>query len=190
MTNIFDVPASELIEGVAAELKKNDKITAPVWSSYVKTGVHKERPPTKSDWWHSRAASVLRRVYLLGPVGTSKLRIYYGGRKNRGYKPSHFYKGSGSIARKLLQQLEKAELIKQAQKGTHKGRVITPKGKSLIDKIASEMVKSGKYPGIKRVKREEKKAVEHKEAEAKQKAKKPAKAMVPVEPKKIEAPAA
>ena len=52
-----------------------------------------------------------------------------------GHKPGRFYNGSRKIIRTILQQLEEQQLIKQEQKGVHKGRLITPKGKSFLDKI-------------------------------------------------------
>jgi len=134
--SIYDIPADKLIQKTAIELKKIPEIKAPSWASFVKTGCHKERPPIQQDFWYIRAASILRKVYILGPIGTNKLRIKYGGKKNRGHKPEKFYPGSGNIARKILQQLEKAGLIKQVNVQNHKGRVLTPKGKSLIDKLA------------------------------------------------------
>lgn len=140
MATIYDVDPSELIKKAASSLKSNDNIKEPSWAKFVKTGVSKERPPVETDWWYTRAASVLRKVYILGPIGVNKLRKKYGGKKNRGHKPEKFYLGSGNIVRKILQQLEKAELIKYAEKKVHKGRVITPKGKKFLDKIANEIV--------------------------------------------------
>ena len=139
MATMYDVEAQELISRAAEELKKIPEIKPPEWAPFVKTGMHKERPPVNHDWWYLRAASVLRTVYRLGPVGVSKLRIKYGGKKNRGVKKEHFFRGSGNILRKSLQQLEKAGLIKFVEKGVHKGRVMTPKGKSFLDKIATQM---------------------------------------------------
>ena len=139
MTTMYDVDSQELILKAAKELKKIPEIKAPVWAAFVKTGMHKERPPVNSDWWFVRAASVLRTIYRLGPVGVEKLRTKYGGKKNRGTKKEHFFKGSGNILRKLLQQLEKAGLVKFADKGAHKGRIITPKGKAFLDKIATQI---------------------------------------------------
>lgn len=140
MVTIHDVNPSELIKKAASDLKKIDSIKEPSWAKFVKTGAHKERPPVETDWWYARSASVLRKIYLLGPIGVSKLRKKYGGNKNRGHKPEKFYLGSGNIIRKVLQQLEKAELIKYAEKGFHKGRIITPKGKNFLDKVAAEIV--------------------------------------------------
>jgi len=140
MATIYDVDASELIKKAASDLKKIDSIKEPNWAKFVKTSAGRERPPAENDWWFTRAASILRKVYVLGPIGVNKLKIKYGGKKNRGHKPEKFYPGSGNIIRKILQQLEKAELIKYAEKGVHKGRVITPKGKKFLDKIANEIV--------------------------------------------------
>tara|TARA_Y100000310_G_C20672031_1_gene810811 strand:+ start:2259 stop:2627 length:369 start_codon:yes stop_codon:yes gene_type:complete len=120
------------IQDIANKLKEKKELTPPAWSKVVKTGVHKERPPVQEDWWYVRAAAILQSVHRLGPVGVSKLRTKYGGRKNRGVKPEHHRKGSGSVIRKILQQLEAAKLIKQDQKGSHKGRVITKEGKALF----------------------------------------------------------
>lgn len=119
---------------LAEKLKKIPEIQAPEWSNYVKTSTHKERPPEQADWWHLRAASILNKVQKLGPIGVSKLRVKYGGKKNRGHKPERFYKGSGKITRTILQQLEKAGLIKEIKEGAHKGRKLTPKGQSLLSK--------------------------------------------------------
>lgn len=139
MTTIYDADAQELISKTAEELKKVPEVKAPAWAAFAKTGMHKERPPVKNDWWYMRTASVLRAVYRLGPVGVSKLRAKYGGKKNRGVKKEHFYKGSGSILRKSLQQLEKAGFVEFVEKGVHKGRIVTPKGKSFLDKIATQI---------------------------------------------------
>ncbi|MFH1399388.1 MAG: 30S ribosomal protein S19e [Candidatus Woesearchaeota archaeon] len=139
MVKVYDVDPAELITKTAEALKKIGEIKPPVWAPFVKTGMHKERQPTQDDWWYVRTAALLRTIYSRGPIGVSKLRTKYGGRKNRGHKTEHTYKGSGSIIRKALQQLEKAELIKQTQIGVHKGRVVTPKGQSLLDKISTEL---------------------------------------------------
>ncbi len=141
MTRILEVDAQTLISTAAEELKKENSIKPPAWSKFVKTSHARERLPDKDDWWYVRSASILRSIARLGPIGTQKLRTKYGGRKNRGYKPEATYKGSGSIIRKVLQQLEKSGLIKQTQKGVHKGRVLTPKGTSFLDKIATQMSK-------------------------------------------------
>tara|TARA_Y100000310_G_scaffold322644_1_gene381890 strand:+ start:79 stop:468 length:390 start_codon:yes stop_codon:yes gene_type:complete len=126
------MPINELIDKTAQDLKKIKEIKPPVWANLVKTGVSRERVPVEKDWWYARTASILRKVHILGPIGTSKLRTKYGSKKNRGVKPGKFYKSSGNIIRKVLQQLETAGLIIKKDKGVHKGRIITAKGKSLL----------------------------------------------------------
>ncbi|MBU2634380.1 MAG: 30S ribosomal protein S19e [Nanoarchaeota archaeon] len=140
MATIYDIDTNKLIERAALQLKP--LIKAPEWSLFVKTGTSKERAPDNQNWWYFRAASILRTIYIKGPIGTNKLRVKYGSKKNRGVKPEKFYPGSGKIIRTILQQLEKIELIKQAEKNKYKGRVITPKGKSFLDKL-SKNGKSG-----------------------------------------------
>ncbi len=141
MATVYDVDAGKLIQATAKELEKKPEFTAPDWAKFVKTGQHKERPPVNPNWWQVRVAAVLRTVYTQGPVGVSSLRKKYGGNKDMGYKPSRFVKGSGNIARKSLQQLEKAGLIKQVAKGVHKGRIVTPAGQKLLDSIATQISK-------------------------------------------------
>lgn len=136
MTHIKLINPNELINKAAEELKKQNLVQPLEWSKFVKTGQHKERLPDNKDWWFYRAAAILQSISRLGPIGTQKLRTKYGGRKRRGHKPGRFHRASGSIIRKILQQLETAELIKQTEKGAHKGRVLTPKGISFLDKIA------------------------------------------------------
>ena len=170
MPTMFDVPVNDLIEEVAKDLQKIDQIKPPEWSTFAKTGTHKERPPKRQDWWFVRCSAILRSVRKLGPVGVQKLRTKYGGRKRRGHKPEHFYKGSGNVIRKALQQLEAAELIKKDEKGGRKGRVITPKGVSLIDKASVKLYTPRKAPAPKpEVKKE--KTAESKSPEPAQNAK-------------------
>ncbi|MHA1410391.1 MAG: 30S ribosomal protein S19e, partial [Candidatus Odinarchaeia archaeon] len=121
------------------------EIKPPSWALFVKTSAHKQRAPDDKEWWYTRSASVLRRVYVRGPVGVSRMRTVYGGRKNRGSKPEHFFKSSGTIIRNIFKQLEDAGLIKK----TEKGRVITPKGRSLIDKTAYNIYKLKSLPSKK-----------------------------------------
>lgn len=137
MTTAYDVPAEPLIKKLAEKLKNEFKIEEPSWAKWVKTGPHKERPPENADWWYIRVASILRKIYMRGPIGVSRLRKFYGGKRDRRSKPYKHVKGSGSIVRKALQQLEEAGLV---EKIADKGRRITPKGQSLVDNTAHEIV--------------------------------------------------
>lgn len=131
---IQDTETNVLIDNTAKKLKEIKEISKPEWANFVKTSRAKERPPVDADWWYMRAASILRKIYLLGPIGVNKLKGKYGAKKNRGHKPEKSYPGSGKIIRVILQQLEAAKLIEQTEKGAHKGRVLTSAGKSLLDK--------------------------------------------------------
>ena len=135
MTTVYDIPPDLLIETVAGELKKLDAVEAPEWAGFAKTGVHKEMPPKDENWWYIRAASVIRRVYIDGPVGVQRLRTFYGGKRDRGSMPYSFRKGSGSVTRKILQQLEKAGYIEN----TPEGRVVSPAGRSFLDGVANSL---------------------------------------------------
>jgi len=132
MVSIHDGNPHKTINKLAEALK--DTINTPEWAKFVKTGAGKERLPDDENWYTIRAAAILRTVYIRGPIGVEKLRTKYGCKKNRGHKPEKFYKASGKIIRSILQDLEKAELIVQKVINKHKGRVVTNKGKSLVDK--------------------------------------------------------
>ncbi|WP_292392707.1 30S ribosomal protein S19e [Methanoculleus sp. UBA303] len=146
MTTVYDIPADMFIRQVAEELKKNPQIQPPDWAAFAKTGVHKEMPPENSDWWYVRAASVFRRVYTDGPVGIQRMRSIYGGKRNRGPAPSQFRRGSGSIIRKIFQQLEAAGYVSH----TSGGRTVTAAGRSFLDNVANGLKAqaTGIVPGL------------------------------------------
>ncbi len=135
MANTFDVKGSDLVSLAAQRLK--DKIKKPDYVNYVKSGSNKERPPLDPDFWYVRSASILRQVYVNGPVGVSRLRTRYGSSKGHTVHRHHHQQAGGSIIRDSLMALEAASLVKK----TKKGRVITPQGKSFLDKIAKELKK-------------------------------------------------
>ncbi len=136
MVLVRDAKAQELIDRVAERLEKVGELKPPEWSVFVKTGAHKERPPTQKNWWYIRSASVLRKLYVGESIGVSRLRKVYGGRKNRGHKPEHKYRASGAVIRKILQQLEKAGFV-ETKKG--KGRTVSAKGRAFLASAAKEM---------------------------------------------------
>jgi len=135
MTTVYDVPPDKLTKSVGEKLKKNKAISMPKWSMDVKKGASKELPPEDKDWWWVRCASVLRQIYINGPVGVSRLRTYYGSRVRRGAKKERFRAASGKIIREALSQLEQAEYVTK----TKKGRKISPKGQSFLDDAAHEL---------------------------------------------------
>jgi small subunit ribosomal protein S19e len=134
-----DVPASKLIEKLAKYLKDNvDAVTPPVWASIVKTGAHVKKQPQDPSWWYTRCASILRKIYVRGPIGIEKLRAAYGGRKDYGVKPEHVAKAGGSIIRKAFQQLEAAGYIEISK--PH-GRRVTREGRKLLQELTEEISK-------------------------------------------------
>ncbi|PUA33378.1 MAG: 30S ribosomal protein S19e [Zestosphaera tikiterensis] len=140
MVNVKEVPADLFIAELARYLKENVKtVKPPAWASYVKTGSFREKIPEDPEWWYVRAASVLRKLYISGePIGLNTLRVVYGGLKRRGSAPPHFRRAGGAILRTILHQLESAGLVTKVEK---KGRVLTPKGYSLLDSIADKVFK-------------------------------------------------
>jgi small subunit ribosomal protein S19e len=135
MANVFDVKGSELVSVAAQKLK--DKFPKPDYLNYVKSGANKERPPLDPDFWYVRSASILRQVYVNGPVGVSRLRGRYGSSKGHTVHRHHHAEAGGSIIRDALIALETVNYVKK----TKKGRVITPEGKSFLDKLSKEMKK-------------------------------------------------
>ena len=135
MAKIFDVPADDLISRLSEQLKKDKKINQPQWSYFVKTGTHAEKMPQNKDWWYTRCASLVRKVYLHGPIGISDLKSYYGGRKRIGYNLDHHKDAGGAIIRKALQQLESAGYIDKKSNG----RMISNDGMKRVDRLATEI---------------------------------------------------
>ena len=137
MPTPYDIPASVLIERLAKHLKEEvDAITPPAWTPFVKTGVNSQRPPDDSDWWFTRCASVLRKIYVKGPIGIELLRQEYGGKLDRGAQPEHARKGSGAIVRNAVQQLQNAGLVSPQR---NEGRVVTSEGRQLLDRLSTEL---------------------------------------------------
>jgi len=149
MTTVFDVPSKDLIDAVAKKLQNDKTIVIPDANVFSRTGVDKENPPMDKNWWHKRCASILRKIYVNNVIGIEHLRAEYGGKRDRGSKPYRARRGSGSIVRRALQQLEKAGYVTKI-KG--KGRVLTPKGKSFLDNTSNEVMKDVEayYPGLKK----------------------------------------
>ena len=139
MTTVRDVPADALIALIAEDLRGRGGLSMPEWAGFVKTGVHREKVPENPDWWSIRAAALLRKIALKGPIGVNHLASEFGGRNDSNAKPSHSKRGSRKIIRTILRQLEQESLIESIQRpGTAigLGRVITSSGHSMLDNIA------------------------------------------------------
>jgi len=151
MTTLYDVPTEALVEAVAERLADGDDVSEPDWFTFAKTGVDRELPPEQDDFWHRRAASLLRKVAVDGPVGVGSLRTTYGGAKQGSnryrVRPEKSTDGSGKIIRTALQQLEDAGYVQTAE---GEGRRITPAGESLLDEVADEVLEDLDRPELER----------------------------------------
>jgi len=134
---IFAKAPEKFIPLLAEALKGIPEFEVPEWSHFVKSGTSRQRPPVDADFWHVRAASILRQLYIKGVLGVGKLRTRYGSKKDRGGRPDEFRKASGKIIRLIFQQAEKAGLVEKVSRLQH-GRRLTQKGRSLLDSIEVE----------------------------------------------------
>jgi len=133
---VYEMVANEYNKKLADALKQMPEFIQPEWSLFVKTSVAKKRPSQEVDFWHKRAASILRQIYINKTVGVNRLKTRYGSRKNRGMRPEKFKKGSGKMIRIMLQQGEKAGLLeKKNEPGKRAGRCLTQKGRELLEGI-------------------------------------------------------
>ncbi|MEM0094404.1 MAG: 30S ribosomal protein S19e [Candidatus Micrarchaeaceae archaeon] len=136
MSTINDVDPGTLIKLASSKLKEMG-IAKPYYVNIVKSGAGKERVPAGEDFWYVRCASILRQVYLNGPIGVSRLATRYGGRKRHTTSRHHHRKAGRSMIKDAFDALEKLNYVKK----TPKGRVITPSGMSFLDKLSSEIAK-------------------------------------------------
>ena len=139
MVTLYDVPTEELIDAVAEQLR--EEIDEPEWVQFAKTGSYAELPPEQEEFFHRRAASVLRTIAVDGPVGVERLRTRYGGKASGSTRyrvaPEHRVDGSGTLVRTILQDLEGADLVERPPDG--EGRIVTAEGRSLLDTTAGDL---------------------------------------------------
>merc|ERR1712073_271181 len=138
---VKDVDQQVFTKALAAFLKKSGKVKLPEWVDLVKTNVAKELAPYDEDWYYTRIASMARHIYIRSPVGVSTMTKIYGVRRNNGSCPSHWRRGSGSIARKGLQALEQLKLVEKDANG---GRKMSSQGRRDLDRIAAQIKQSKK----------------------------------------------
>lgn len=151
MTTLYDAPAEEVIEALADGLAEEEPIEEPEWLEYTKSGSDRELPPEQEDFWTRRAASLLRKVAIDGPVGVGSLQTEYGSSKQGSnryrVRPRHQAEASGNIIRTALQQLEEAGYVEVAE---GEGRVVTSEGHSLLDETATGVIESLDDPELER----------------------------------------
>jgi small subunit ribosomal protein S19e len=136
MAKVYDVPAYNFISKLS-EILKTEDLPAPSWIPFVKTGAHAIKPPQNPEWWHIRCASILRKIYLNGPISVNRLRAIYGGGKAVGYGAAHHKDASGAVIRNAIHGLEKLGYVQKAEK---KGRMVTKQGMQKLDKLATEIL--------------------------------------------------
>jgi len=151
MATLYDAPAEDLIEALAETLADEDAIEQPDWLAYTKTGVDRELPPEQDDFWERRAASLLRKVAVDGPVGVNSLRTEYGSAKQGStryrVRPRKQSKGSGNVIRTALQQLEDAGYVETSESD---GRRVTGDGQQLLDDTAGDVIEQLDRPELER----------------------------------------
>merc|ERR1719210_1721972 len=133
VVTVKDVEADKFISAFAQHLKRQGRFEIPKWADIVKTAKHKELAPYDPDWLYVRTASMVRKIYIRGGIGVGAFRKVYGGQQCRGAMTNTFSKGSGKIARYILQQLEEMDLVEQDENG---GRRITKEGQRELDTVA------------------------------------------------------
>ena len=141
MTTVHDIPADLMISSLSAKLEVDGIVNQPEWSTFVKTGIHRERIPVQENWWAIRSAAVLRKVAIKGPIGVNRLAHEFGGPRDRGVKPNAAASGSRKIIRTILQQLEAEGLVESRKSpggNVNLGKVISSKGQSYVNAIAHE----------------------------------------------------
>lgn len=137
MADVKKVPTELLLSNVAQTLKGDKRIKAPEWLNFAKAGIHKEKAWEQPDWYYTRLASTLRKIFINGPIGASRLSQEYGGRVDRGSQRYHPASGSRAIVRHMLETLESLGYVKKEPKG----RVIAPAGQSLLDNASKAAIK-------------------------------------------------
>jgi small subunit ribosomal protein S19e len=131
MATLYDVPPSALVDAVADRLA--DEFDEPDWAEFVKTAESKELPPEQEDFWHRRAASVLRKVAVDGPVGVERLSTEYGDSKAGTTR--------WRVASKRRTDVEDTN---------GEGRRVTGDGRSLLDDTAGDVLQDLDRPDLER----------------------------------------
>uniref|UniRef100_A0A8C4QFD7 Small ribosomal subunit protein eS19 n=1 Tax=Eptatretus burgeri TaxID=7764 RepID=A0A8C4QFD7_EPTBU len=128
---VKDVNQQEFVKALGAFFKK---YVASI-SGLIGSKIHLVAP------MEFRLASVARHLYMRGGVGIGAMTKIYGGRQRNGTRPSHYSRGSRSVARKVLQSLE---MLKMVEKDPNGGRRLTSIGRRDMDRIAGQVAVASK----------------------------------------------
>lgn len=135
MADVRSIEPGKYNSLLAKALKDVSEFSKPEWVDFVKSSTHKQRPIFDEDFWHKRAASILRQIYIHKILGVERMRTRYGGRKDMGMKPPRFKKSGGKIIRVILQQAELAGFVEKST-GKKAGRQLTNNGKDFLEGVA------------------------------------------------------
>jgi len=147
---VRDIKPQDFIVAYAAHLKTKDNFEVPKWADIVKTGIGKELAPYDPDWYYTRAAAVLRQIYLKQGIGVGALRRIYGGSKRRGVERSTTVLGAGGCIRHVLIQFEVRVGVSVAldgekrEKGKTRESSIRSKEDAAFDLVAAWYERDGK----------------------------------------------
>ncbi|XP_032611182.1 small ribosomal subunit protein eS19-like [Hylobates moloch] len=136
VVTVKDVDLQEFVRALAAFLKKSGQLKVPKC-----VAKHKELAPCDENWFYTRAASTAWHLYLRGGAGVGSMTEIDGGHQRNGVTPSHFSRGSKSVARRVLQALEG---LKMVEKGQDRGHKLTPQGQRDVDRITGEVAADNK----------------------------------------------
>merc|ERR1712203_155895 len=156
MVTLKDVPAGKFIQAYADFLKKSNKIELPSWVDLVKTGHFHELAPYDDDWFYTRAAAIIRKLYIKPGYGVGRLANKFGGKERNGSARKHHAKDSRGVIRAAMKALEKAKLLTRYNDKSRKDfahdestrpcndtklnrRVVSDEGKKTINNIAKEV---------------------------------------------------
>lgn len=132
---VYKVKPDVIIEELNKELQDMEEMEVPEWAEYVKTGANREKAPQQDDWWHRRAASLMRKLYIESPRGVRSLSREYGGRNSERVRPHSSTGSSKKVIRTILQQLEDADLVEKSDAG----RSLSSEGRSFVDRLSQDL---------------------------------------------------
>ncbi|XP_022450527.1 40S ribosomal protein S19-like [Delphinapterus leucas] len=144
---VKDVNQQEFVRALAAFLKKSRKgfpggtLKVPEWVDTVKLAKHRELSPYDENWFYTQAASTAWHLYLQGGAGVGSMTKIYERCQRHGVMPSHFSRGSKSVARRVFQALDGLKMVEKDQDGGFK---LTPHGQRDLDGIAGQVAAANK----------------------------------------------
>ncbi|XP_067561227.1 small ribosomal subunit protein eS19-like [Pseudorca crassidens] len=147
---VKDVNQQEFVRALAAFLKKpgkgfpggaSGKLKVPEWVDTVKLAKHRELSPYDENWFYIQDASTAWHLYLQGGAGVGSMTKIYEVCQRHGVMPSHFSRGSKSVARRVLQALDGLKMVEKDQDGGFK---LTPHGQRDLDGISGQVAAANK----------------------------------------------